>query len=188
MPGPEDFLFVYIHVDDILVASTGAKEHRRHLHLLLRRLADHGLIVNVSKCTFGVEVIDFVGHRVTSRGIEPLPEQIEAIHQFPQPQNAKALSEFIGMVNFYHRFVPHAATLMNPLHGLANAKGQEFQWTPQHRSAFAATKEALSIAVLLVYPSPTATTCLTTDASDLAIGGVLKQFLDGQWKPLAFFS
>ena len=184
--GLEDFLFVYI--DDILVASTGAKEHRHHLHLLFRRLADHGLVVNVSKCTFGVEVIDFLGHRVTSRGVEPLPEWVEAIRQFPQPQNPKALSEFLGMVNFYHRFVPHAAALMNPLHGLTNAKGQEFQWTPQHRSAFDATKEALSTAALLVHPSPTATTCLTTDASDLAIGGVLEQFLDGQWKPLAFFS
>ena len=181
----EDFLFVYI--DDILVASTRAKEHRHHLHLLFRRLADHGL-VNLSKCTFGVEDIDFLGHRVTPRGVEPLPERVEAIHQFPQPQNPKALSEFLGMVNFYHRFVPHAAALMNPLHGLTNAKGQEFQWTPQHREAFDATKEALSPAALLVHPSPTATTCLTTGASDLAIGGVLQQFLDGQWKPLAFFS
>ena len=77
---------------------------------------------------------------------------------------------------------------MNPLHGLANAKDQEFQWTPQHQSAFDATKEALSTAALLVHPSSTATTCLTTDASDLAIGGVLEQFLDGQWKQLAFFS
>jgi len=58
--GLEDFLFVYI--DDILVASSDAKEHRRHLHLLFQRLAEHGLVVNIAKCTFGVESIDFLGH------------------------------------------------------------------------------------------------------------------------------
>ena len=92
------------------------------------------------------------------------------------------------MVNFYHRFVAHVAALTSPLHGLANAKGQEFQWTPRHQSAFDAKKEALSTAALLVHPSSTGTTCLTTNATDLGIGGVLEQFLDGQWKPLAFVS
>ena len=92
------------------------------------------------------------------------------------------------MVNFYHRFVPHAAALMGPLHSMSHAKGRDFQWTAQHQSAFDATKEALASAVLLVHPSANATTCLTVNASDLVIGGVLEQFLDGSWKPLAFFS
>ena len=95
--GLEDFLFVYI--DDVLVASPDAKEHRLHLHLLFQRLAEHGLVVNVAKCTFGEETIDFLAHRVTAQGIEPLPERVEAIRRFPQPQNAKALSEFRSMVN-----------------------------------------------------------------------------------------
>jgi hypothetical protein len=172
--GLEDFLFVYL--DDILVASSNAKEYRRHLRLLFKRLAEHGLVVNVAKCVFGVDTIDFLGHRVTVRGVKPLPE---AIHRFPQPQEAKALTEFLGMVNFYHRFMPHAASLMGPLHSMSNDKLQ---------SAFAATKQALASATLLVHPSATATTCLTVDASDLAIGGVLEQYLDDCWKPLAFFS
>ena len=92
------------------------------------------------------------------------------------------------MVNFYHRFIPNAAALMGPLHGLSHARGQDLQWTAQHQSAFDATKHALASATLLNHPSATATTCITVDASDLAIGGVLEQFLDGNWKPLAFFS
>lgn len=91
------------------------------------------------------------------------------------------------MVNFYHRFIPNAAALMGSLHGLSHAKGQDFQWTTQHQSVFDATKHALASATLLNHPSATATTCITVDASDLAIGGVLEQFLDGNWKPLAFF-
>ena len=77
---------------------------------------------------------------------------------------------------------------MGLLHGLSHAKGQDFQWTTQHQSAFDATKHALASATLLNHPSTTATTCITVDASDLAVGGVLEQFLDGNWKPLAFFS
>ena len=184
--GLEGFLFDYI--DDILVASSNTKEHVHHLRQLLKRLAEHGLVVNVAKCTFGVEVIDFLGHRVSAQGIEPLPERVEAIQRIPQPRDAKALNEFLGMVNFYHRFVPHAAALMGPLHGMSQAKGRDFQWTAQLQSAFDATKQALASATLLVHPSATATTCLTVDASDLAVGGVLEQFLEGNWKPLAFFS
>ena len=135
-----------------------------------------------------VDSIDFLGHRVTAHGVEPLPDRVEAIRHFPQPQDAKALSEFLGMVNFYHRFIPHAASIMGPLHDLSHTKGQDFQWTTESQAAFEATKQALASATLLVHPSASATTCLTVDASDLAIGGVLEQFLDGCWKPLAFFS
>ena len=184
--GLEDFCFVYI--DDILVASSSAKEHRRHLRLLFKRLAGHGLVVNIAKCKFGVDVIDFLSHRVSAAGIEPLPECVDAIRHFPQPLDAKALSKFLGMVNYYHRFVPHAAALMGPLHNMSHKRGQDFQWDESLQSAFEATKEALASAVLLVHPSATATTCLTVDASDIAIGGALEQFLDGSWKPLAFFS
>ena len=95
---------------------------------------------------------------------------------------------FLRMVNFYHRFVPHAAALMGPLHGMSQVKGWDFQWTAQLQSAFDATKQALASATLIVHPSATASTCLTVDTSDLAVGSVLEQFLEGNWKPLAFFS
>ena len=84
--------------------------------------------------------LNFLGHRVTAQGIEVLPERVEAIRSFPRPQDAKALSEFLGMVNFFHRFLPHAAALMGPLHGMSHAKGQAFQWSAQLQSAFDATK------------------------------------------------
>ena len=182
--GLEDFLFVYI--DDLLVASSNAREHRHHLRLIFKRLAEHGLVVNVAKYLFGVGVIDFLGHRITAQGIEMLPARVDAIRQFPQPQDGKALSEFLGMVNFYHKFVPHAAALMGPLHNMSHVKGRSLQWTEQLQAAFDATKQALAAATLLVYPSATATTCLAVDASDVAVGGVLEQFLDGSWKPPSF--
>ena len=77
---------------------------------------------------------------------------------------------------------------MAPLHDMSHAKGRDFQWTAHLQSAFDATKQTLASVTLLVHPSATATTCLTVDASDVAVGGALEQFLDGTWKPLAFLS
>ena len=125
--GLEEFLFVYL--DDILIASCDAKQHRRHLRLLFKRLAEHGLVINVAKCKFGVDAIDFLGHQVMKQGVQPLLERVEAIRKIPPPCDAKALNEFLGMVYFYHRFVPHAATLMEPLHSMSHVKGSDFQWT-----------------------------------------------------------
>ena len=72
---------------------------------------------------------------------------------------------------------------MAPLHNMSQAKDKEFQWTAQLQTSFDNTKEALASATLLVHPSPTAATSLNVDASDLAVGGVLEQYIDGEWKP-----
>ena len=107
------FLFVYL--DDILVASASKSQHLAHLRTLFERLSQHGLIVNPAKCQFGLSVIDFLGHRVTRDGAAPLPSKVEAVAQFPRPLTVKSLQEFLGMVNFYHRFIPRAAQLTRPL-------------------------------------------------------------------------
>ena len=60
--------------------------------------------------------LDFLGHHIDRHGITPLPEKVQAIREFPQPQCQRQLRRFIGLVNFYHRFLPHAAELMQPLH------------------------------------------------------------------------
>lgn len=78
-----DFLFVYL--DDILVASTSKEEHLSHLRLLFDHLSAHGLIINPAKCQFGLSSINFLGHRITSAGVFPLPSQVAAVKGFPLP-------------------------------------------------------------------------------------------------------
>ena len=95
-----DFVFAYL--DDILIASKSKAEHKEHLQLLFDRLAEHGLVVKTEKCVFGVEEIDFLGHRVSSVGIRPLPLKVKAITEFPAPTSIALLERFIGMINFYH--------------------------------------------------------------------------------------
>ena len=100
-----DFVFVYI--DDILVASEDEEMHKGHLHQLFQWLQEYDLEINISKCQFGRDSINFLGHRVTPTGITPLPDKVDAIKRYP-PAYYKGLQEFVGMVNFYHRLIPGA--------------------------------------------------------------------------------
>uniref|UniRef100_A0A5S6QIV2 RNA-directed DNA polymerase n=1 Tax=Trichuris muris TaxID=70415 RepID=A0A5S6QIV2_TRIMR len=181
-----DFAFVYL--DDILIASRGHREHLDHLHMLFQRLHDHGLIINPAKCKFGLTSIDFLGHRIDTHGAVPLPDKVEAIRKFARPACVKALQQFLGMANFYHRFVPSAAKIMQPLYKALVDSPKELVWNETTAAAFANTKEALAKATMLIHPQSNACTAVTVDASGTAIGAVLEQFVNNMWQPLAFFS
>ena len=183
-----DFPFVYIYLDDILVASNSADEHRRHLRQLFNRLADYGLVVNTKKCVLGQSSLEFLGHCVTSSGVRPLLERAQHITDFPRPQSTKSLKEFLGMLNFYRRFVPQAAAILLSLYDFVNVKDNEFEaeWTTLHEDHFQRSKVALAAATGLAHP--TAETSINTDESDTAVGAVLQQCLHGVWTPISFFS
>lgn len=182
--------FCYNYIDDLLIASATPEEHLRHLRLVLERLHDHGLLINVPKSLFGVPELDFLGHHVTCQGIRPLESKIQAIQEFPQPPTHRKLREFLGLINFYHRFLPGCAATLKPLNALlAGTKGNAaLAWDDTSTAAFADIKLALANATLLVHPEPNAPTCIMADASELAVGAVLQQHIDGQWCPIAYFS
>ena len=185
-----DCSFAYVYLDDILVASSSVNEHRQHLRQLFRKPADYGLVVNPQKCVLGQSSLEFLGHYVTSAGGQPLQSRVESITNFPRPRSNKSLQEYLGMLNFYRRFVPHAAAMLLPLYELVNVKGDEFEvaWTTRHDEHFQCSKDALARATYLAHPSAKAETCINTDASDTAVGAVLLQRLNGVWSPISFFS
>merc|ERR1712015_84759 len=100
---------IFVYMDDILIA-----DHQDDLRALFQRLDEHGL-VKKAKCVFGVAAIDFLGHRVDGKGITPLEEKVRAIRDFPTPTNVEAVQRFLGMLNYYHRFVPDVAGICTPL-------------------------------------------------------------------------
>ena len=180
--------YVFVYLDDILVFSHSKQEHMTHLKEVFGRLREHGLIISPAKCKFGVKEIDFLGHHITSDGIFPLADKVQVILDFPRPTTTKGLQEFLGMVNFYHRFLPRAAAKLQPLYSAVSRKDKLIQWTPDKIAAFTDAKHMLADVAMLVHPRPDAPTALTVDASEHAVGGVLEQFIDNAWKPLAFFS
>ena len=120
-----------------------------------------------------------------------MPTRVTAIKEFPRPTTIKELQAFLGVINFYHRFVPAAAQLLLPLYNVLvgrPARTSPVKWSTTMDKAFQDSKTALASATLLVYPRADAPTAVTVDASDMAIGGTLEQFTDGLRRPLAFFS
>ena len=122
-------------------------------------------------------------YHIDCHGISPVPEKVQTI---PQPQSQCQLRRFIGLVNFYHQFLPHCANLMQPLHSLLQGKSQSLTWMDEAAATFNATKDILANASLLDYPTLDAPTCLMTDASDMTVGAVLQQNIKDTWQPISF--
>lgn len=184
--------FCYVYIDDILIFSKTPEEHAANLKILLQRLSAYGVVINPSKCIFKASELDFLGYRITAAGISPPAHRIEALRSYPLPKTVKDLRRFLGMLNFYRRFLPKAAELQAPLHNALSGpkmKGSTpFPWTPALEQAFFACKDHLAAATLLTYPVDNAPLALFTDVSLTSAGAVLQQLVDSTWQPLAFFS
>ena len=183
-----DLPFCICYVDDILIFSKSHDEHMQHLKIVLNKLKENGLIVQKSKCEFGLSKVSFLGHSISSKGVEPLPDKVHAVNNFPKPTTIKKLQEYIGMINFYHRFLPNIAQTLSPLYSLLKGKPKSLNWNPQADEAFILSKKILSNATTLNFPDPSARLQLTTDASETAIGAVLNQVVNNNIQPLGFFS
>lgn len=182
--------FCYVYLDDILVASRDETEHEDHIKQLFSRLNQYGVIINPSKCVFAAAEVKFLGYIVNKEGTRPLADKVKAIVDFPRPEVVKQLRRFLGMINFYRRFIPNAASVQSPLNRLLcgrKVKGNApIEWSTDAEKAFQASKEALANAALLAHPSGHAHLAIMVDASDFALGATLQQREEGSWKPLAF--
>ncbi|KAJ8708636.1 hypothetical protein PYW08_010019 [Mythimna loreyi] len=188
--GLDDIVFCF--VDDLLVYSNNEEEHQRHLHQVLERLNNYGVTLNIDKCEFGTNKIQFLGYEVTQEGIKPTQDRIQAIVNYPKPNTIQELRRFLGMINFYRSCLPHQAEHQNLLNKyLHNSKKNDkspIPWTPEAEKAFEHCRQSILKATTLTHPIPNAPLCLFTDASDTSIGAVLQQKVDNIWKPLAFYS
>ncbi|GFU88589.1 retrovirus-related Pol polyprotein from transposon 17.6 [Trichonephila clavipes] len=147
----------------------------------------------ISKCVFGVTELIFLGHLITPDGIKPLPDKVQAVLDYKQPETVDSLRKFLELLNFYRRFLPKAAEQQYLLSEfLKGSKGKKdskpLNWSSEAITAFQRYKQALADAALLAHPSPSAPLALHVDASDYAIGGALHQVVDSELQPLAFFS
>ena len=123
--------FAYAYIDDVLVASNSEEEHREHLKLVFERFRDYGVVLHPSKCELGKPSLEFLGHIVDKDGIRPLDSKIAAVRDFPRPTTQRQLRKFLGMINFYHRFVPGIATILDPIYTLLSCTRTqaELQWS-----------------------------------------------------------
>ncbi|GFT71137.1 hypothetical protein TNCV_3001541 [Trichonephila clavipes] len=172
-----DFCFNYI--DDIFVASNDEAQHICHLKQVFQRLQDADFVIKAAKCQFLQTEVDFLGHHISINDIEPSKERIKVIEDFKLPETVKKLRTYLGVINFYHRFIPNAAenqsVLSNYLKGKKSNDKNKIHWTEESVQAFENSKRQLCIVTVLVHPSENANISLMVDVSDNGIGAWLQQ-------------
>ena len=190
----QELEFVFLYLDDVLVASRDTEEHRCHLTKLFECFRKHGLVINLAKCAFEQPQLKFLGNKVSADDIEPAADQVKAICDFPQPSTVRKSMEYLGMLNFYKRFIPRAAQTLSPLYDTSKCAGMKsslqrpVDWTDEQVRAFRNSKSALARLAMLNHFVQGAPLAHTTDASDFAVGAVLEQQVAGGWRPLGFYS
>jgi len=187
----EDVLgkFAYSYIDDIIIFSPNFKTHISHVKTVLELLRSAGLYAKLEKCEFFVPFIDFLGHRISSEGIHMDPSKVSSILNWPTPSNIKDVQSFIGLANYYRRFIPGFATIARPLHKLLK-KNIKFIWSSEAQTAFDTLKSKFISAPVLAFPDRDIPFQVETDSSNFAIGAILSQVSpqDNMVHPVAFFS
>ena len=160
------------YVDDCIVYSDDMQSHITDLRKVLGQLMEAGFTLRGSKCSFGMSTVSHLGFQYSSTGVTPSPERTQAVANWPPPKSTKELRSFLGLANFYRRFVNKFADIAAPLTHLTSNK-VPFSWTSKHQQAFDTLCNALVSPPILDYPTTTDQFILSTDASDLGLGAVL---------------
>nr|XP_054759405.1 uncharacterized protein K02A2.6-like [Lytechinus pictus] len=174
--------------DDVLIATTTVDENLDVLAQVLKRLNDHNVKLKRSKCAFVESEVVYLGLKVSSQGLQPVKEKIEPIINAPKPKNVTELRSFLGMVQFYSRFLPDLASVLAPLHKLLQ-KEQKWEWSKAQQEAYEKCKRMLTSDALLVHYDNRRELKMYCDASSYGVGAVISHVMDnGETKPIAFAS
>ena len=159
---------VVVYLDDILVYSKNDEDHEKHVRQVLQRLREHQLYARPSKCTFFTDTVEYLGHIIGPDGIKPNPALVKAIVEFPQPHTLKELQSFLGLANYYRKFIKNYSKISLPLtDALQNASNSRpVIFTDAMIQAFNDLKTALTNDPCLQLPDPDGEYEVTTDASE----------------------
>ena len=180
--GDYNMTICVIYLDDLIIFSSSFEEHLRHLDMVLTRLRENNLKLSPKKCYFIQERVNFLGHVVSSQGIETDPAKIEKILNWPTPSNAKELRSFIAFAGYYHRFVKDFSKITRPLSELIPGTSKkkkkitkEWVWKDEQQKVFDNLKKIMTQPPVLAYPDFSKEFELHTDASTIGLGAVLYQ-------------
>ncbi|KAL5011242.1 hypothetical protein ScPMuIL_011676 [Solemya velum] len=165
---------VLIYLDDVIIGSNGFEEHLKHLSMVFQRFRQFNLKLKPRKCHLFQEKVLFLGHVISGDGVETNAQLTETVRNWPVPSTVKDVQSFLGITNYYRRYIPHYAELAEPLYALL-PKGIEFIWSESQQTAFETLKAVLASPPILAFPISDEVFILDTDASNFSIGAVLSQ-------------
>src|SRR5271169_1506102 len=189
--------FVLVYLDDILIYSNSAEEHREHLKLVLEALRNAKLYLKPKKCVFDQPEVQFCGHMVGNGTIRVMDQKVKIIQEWPRPKNVHQVRQFYGLANYYRRFIKGFGAIGAPLSNLFkqadkngekdSRKNRPVVWNTACEVAFTQLKNSLTNAPVLHQPDPKKPYIIETDASDFAVGYALMQVgNDGKVHPIAY--
>ena len=178
---------VCVYMDDILVTGRNKQEHLEHLEQVFKRLKDAGIRLKGEKCKYLLPSVDYLGHTISQEGLHTSDEKVEAILRALAPKNVAELRSFLGLVNYYGKFLPDLATLLSPLYLLLQ-KQQKWMWCSAQEEAFHKVKELLKSSRVLVHFDSSLPLTLSCDASPYGVGAVLSHKVQEGERPIAFAS
>jgi hypothetical protein len=185
----QEFDFVDSFVDDIIIFSNNLEDHFTHVSLVLEKLSDASLTLKSKKCIFGARSVKFLGFVVGNGTIKADPAKLEAINNFPPPAVKRDMRSFVGLINFYHRFVDKLSIICIPLlETLRKCSPDKIHWTEEVLESFHKVKDELAHSVILEIPKPGVQFIVQTDACDYGLSAVLMQEIDGVERPISFYS
>ena len=167
----------FAYMDDILVFSKTEEEHLEHLRQVFERLDGAKLKMKKAKCDFWKQELHYLGHLISTQGIAPRTDKLQAIQEMTPPANQTQTRSFLGLTGYYAKFIPHYQTLVKPLTKKTRTT-RPFHWDEAAQKAFEELKKALMTPPVLIYPNPAKEYVLYTDASKHAWGAVLMQHAD----------
>ncbi|XP_072178233.1 uncharacterized protein [Diadema setosum] len=179
---------VQVYLDDILVTGSSQEEHMRNLDAVLTRLEQRGLKLKKEKCEFECNSVEFLGHRIDAQGVHTVEEKVKQIVNLPRPTDVSQLRSYLGLLNYYRKYVPNLAHVIAPLTDLLKSD-RKFAWSEEAETAFKRSKELLQASDCLIHYDPQLPISIATDASPIGIGAVLSHVLpDGTERPIQFAS
>lgn len=183
-----DITGVVCYLDDILITGLDSASHASSLRKVLERLRNAGLKVKAEKCELMLPSIVYLGHRLDAEGIHPTEEKVRALQEAPVPTNVAELRAFLGLINYYAKFVPNLSSTLSPLYKLTQ-KNQKWRWGEVEQETIEKVKNALSTDTVLVHFDDSLPVLLECDASPTGVGAVLShRFPDGTERPVAYAS
>ena len=175
-------------LDNNLITGPSTEEHLDNIEKVLKRLSEAGLRLKAGKCQFMKPVLECLGHRIDAEGFHPVGAKVKAIKEAPSPTNPTELKSFLGMLNFYGKFMPDQAITLEPMHALLR-KDTCWKWGTEQQEAFQKAKNRLQSSDVLVHYDPKKELLVCCDASPYGIGAVLAHVMeDGSEKPVAYAS
>ncbi len=179
---------VICYIDDILVTGKTDEEHLRNLAEVFKRLQECGFRLKRAKCSFLRDSVVYLGHKIDAEGLHTTPEKVAAVVDGPPPTNVSELRAFLGMVNYYRKFIPNLSARLHPLNSLLQPS-KRWKWSDECEKAFLEAKQSVASTPVLAHYDPTQPLTLAGDASAYGIGAVISHVLpDGSEKPIAFAS